>query len=73
MLPHIHVHRRSDNDRCMGGQKQGGQEVVGQPVSEFCQYVGGRRGNHQGFGRLRFANVLYGGVEIALFAARRGP
>ncbi len=53
----------------MGGEIQGGQEVVGQPMSEFSQHIGGCRGNHQGFCRLRFANVLDGGVEIGLSAA----
>ncbi len=66
MLPHIHVHRRSNNDRRVGGQKQGGEEIVGQAVGELRQDVGGRRRNDQGFGRLGFANVLDGGVEIAL-------
>ena len=65
MLPHIDVHRRSNNDRRAGGQKQGGQEVVGQAVSELCQDVRGRRRHDQGFGGLGFPNVLNGGVEIA--------
>ena len=58
VIPHVHVHCGSDEDRRVRGQIHGGEEIVGDAVSEFGQDVGGGRRDDQRVGPLRFADVL---------------
>ena len=58
MLPHVHVHRRSHQNRRRRGQVHGGQKIVGDAVRKLGQNVGGRRSNDQRIGPLRLADVL---------------
>ncbi len=41
--PHLPVHRRGDDDGAGRGEVAGGQQVVGEPLGEPGQRVGGRR------------------------------
>src|SRR6185436_5241973 len=43
VLPHVVVHRGRDDHRAAGGQRGGGDEVVGQAGGELGQRVGRRR------------------------------
>ena len=47
MVPHVDVHRRSDDDGRSRREIQGGQEIVGDASREFGQGVGGGRGDHE--------------------------
>ena len=58
VVPHIHVHRGSHQDRRLCGQVHCGEEVVGDAVGEFGQDVGRGRSNDQRIGPLRLADVL---------------
>jgi hypothetical protein len=58
VLPHVHIHGRGNQHRRLGGQVQGGEEIVGDAVSKFGQDIGRRRGYHQGVGPLRLADML---------------
>ena len=62
----IYVHRGSDDDRCGGREVERGQEITGNPLREFRQYVGGRRRDHECVDGLCNRNVLYGGVDVGL-------
>lgn len=39
--PHFAVHGRGDEERCGGGQGDGGEGVVGEAVGEFGEDIGG--------------------------------
>ena len=69
MVPHVHVHRGSDQHRRIGGQVHGGQKIVGDAVRKFGQDVGGGRRDHQRLGPLRLADVLDGGIVGAFGGA----
>jgi hypothetical protein len=58
MLPHIHVHGRSHQNRRLRGQVHGGQEVVGDAVGEFGQDVGRGGSNDERVGPLRLGDML---------------
>ncbi len=42
MLPHPHVHRRRGEHPFVGGEKEGGREVVGDPRRHLGEEIGGR-------------------------------
>ena len=47
-VPHLPVHRRREHQRRGRRQAQGGEEIVGEPVGEPREHVGGgRRDEHQ--------------------------
>ena len=50
VLPHPHVHRRRGEHRLVGGEQQGGGEIVGDPRRHLRQQVGGRRADHDQVG-----------------------
>jgi len=52
MVPHVHVHRRRDDDGCSRRQKHGRKEVICQPVSEPGEEVGGGRSDDDDLGPL---------------------
>ena len=53
VFPHPHVHRGHDNDRLVGGEQQGGGEIVGDPGAHLRQQVGcgGADDDEVGFAR----------------------
>ena len=64
VAPHGLVHRRGQGHRRVGGQHQGGQQIVGHALGEARQQVGGGRGDqHQvgPFGQLDVAHRRLGG------------
>ena len=59
VAPHGLVHGRGDGDGGVGGQYQGGQQVIGDALGQACDQVGGgRRDQHQvgPFGQLDMAH-----------------
>ena len=68
MLPHIRIHRGSDQDRRGCGQEHGSEEVVSDAVRVFGQDVGCGRSDDHRIGPLRLADVLDGGV-VGAFGA----
>jgi len=80
--PHLDVHRRSQQRGAAGGQRQGGEQVVGQAVGQLGQRVGGSRGDDQQVGGLGQADVddvggqdtvlAHGGVQRAPQAGENG-
>ncbi|MCY1280381.1 hypothetical protein D9M69_359920 [compost metagenome] len=61
VAPHRLVHRRGEGDHGVGGQHQGGQQVVGLALGEACQQVGGGRGDQHQVGPARQLDVAHGG------------
>ena len=70
MLPHIHVHRRSNNHRSFGRKVQRGEKVVGDALCKLGDRIGRRRSYQQRVNRLRHRNVLHRGVEVRAVVAR---
>ncbi|MNC54437.1 hypothetical protein D3C75_1039210 [compost metagenome] len=52
IAPHGLVHRRRDGHGSVGGQHQGGQQVVGDALGHTRQQVGGGRGDQYQIGPL---------------------
>ena len=71
VLPHVHVHRRSDDHRRLGRKVQRRQKVVGDALRELGNRVGRCRRHQQRVNRLRHRDVLDRGVEVRLFRRRR--
>ena len=71
MIPHVHVHRRSDDDRSRGREIKRGEKVAGDALREVRQNVGSGGSNQQSINRLRDGNVLDGGIDIGERALRR--
>ena len=69
MLPHIHVHRRSNNDRSGGREIKRGEKIVGDALREFGQNVGGCGSHDQCVDRLRNRNMFDRRVDVGLFRA----
>ena len=72
VVPHIDVHRRSNDDGRGGGEDHGGEEVVGEAVGHFGEDVGGGGGDDEGVGGLRSVDVLDCGEGVALGGSRVG-
>ena len=60
----MRVHRRRDQDRLVGGEQDGGGEIVGVAARHFRQQIGRRRRDHDEVGIARQANMA--DVEFAL-------
>jgi hypothetical protein len=58
VVPHIHVHRRRDDDRRGGDEEHGRQKVVGEAVRHLGQHVRGGRSDDDSIGGLRTGDVL---------------
>ncbi len=58
MLPHVHIHGWSHQDRGARCQIHRAQEIVGDAVGEFGQNVCSGRSHHQSIRRQRFVDVL---------------
>ena len=66
MIPHVDVHRRSDDDGCGGREVERGQEITGNPLRKLRQYVGGRRRDHECIDRLCNRNMFDSGIDVGL-------
>ncbi len=66
VVPHVHIHRRSNQDRSLRGQVHRGQKIVGDAMGEFGKDIGRRRSNNKRLGPLRLADVLDGRIVCAL-------
>ena len=66
MIPHVDVHRRSDDDGRGGREIERGQEIAGNALREVRENVGGGGSDDQRIDRLRDRDVLDGGVDIRL-------
>jgi hypothetical protein len=64
MIPHVDVHRRSNDNRSGRGEIKRGKEVAGNALREMRQNISSGGSNQQGVNRLRDGNVLDGGVDI---------
>ena len=53
MLPHIHVHRRSKDDRSFGCEIKRAEEVVGNALRKLCNSVSRGRSHQQTVNGLR--------------------
>ena len=58
MLPHVHVHRRSNKNRRARGEIHRRQKIVGDTLRKFRQNIGGRRSDNQRLSPLRFTDVF---------------
>jgi competence protein ComEC len=47
MLPHVAIHRRRNQQRRTRRQSDGGQRIIGKPMRECGEHVGGRRRDQQ--------------------------
>eukprot|EP01132_Coremiostelium_polycephalum_P020831 gene20832-biopygen11637 len=61
VAPHGLVHGRGDRDGGVGGQYQGGQQVVGNALGQAGDQVGGGRGDQHQVGPLGQLDVAHGG------------
>ena len=66
MVPHVDVHRRSNDNRRCGRQIQRRQKIVGDTVGELRDDVGGGRSNEQQIDRRRERDVLDIGIHAGL-------
>ena len=66
VLEHLRVHRRRDQHRRARRRVQRRQEIVGDPVGELADEVGGGRGDEQQIDRRRERDVLDVGVHPRL-------
>ena len=64
MLPHVHMHRGSDDHWRCCCEKHRRQEIVGDAARKFGQYVGRRRRDDQGVDALRHSDVFDGAVNV---------
>ena len=72
MVPHVHVHRRGDDDGRGGGEEHGGEKVVGEAVGHFGENVRGGGRDDDSVGGLRLGDVL--DLAFIVEAGRRaGP
>jgi hypothetical protein len=71
MVPHVHVHRRRDDDRGGAGQIERSQKIVGDTPREFGEDVGGGWRDEQQVRSLRHGDVFDGAFQIG-FAAGLG-
>ena len=71
VVPHVDVHRGGDDDGGGGGEVEGGEEVVGDALGEFCEGGGGGWGYDEGAGGLGLGYVLDGGVLVGGVAVGR--
>ncbi|MNN31793.1 hypothetical protein D3C81_1454940 [compost metagenome] len=60
VAPHRLVHRRGQRHRRVGGQHQGGQQVVGAALGQARQQVGGGRGDQHQVGPAGQLDVAHG-------------
>jgi hypothetical protein len=61
VAPHRLVHRRGQGNRRIGGQHQGGQQVVGDALGQARDQVGGGRGDEDQVGPARQLDMAHGG------------
>ena len=64
MVPHVHVHRRSHNDRRCRGKVQRGQKVSGHSLREVGKNISSSWGYHERIDRLRDRDVFDGRVDV---------
>ncbi len=57
MRPHDPVHRRSEEEGGLGGENEGGREIVGKPVGEAGEEMGARGGDDDDLGPTRKLDV----------------
>ena len=65
MIPHVDVHRRSDDDRRGGGEIKRAEKIVADAAAEFGDDVGSGRRNQQQIRALRDSDVFDGTFELA--------
>jgi len=77
-FPHPHIHRRSHQDRLVGGEQCGGSEIARQAVRHFGHQVGGGRRHHHQIGAARQLDMPHLGfigeaekIAIDFFAGQR--
>ena len=70
VIPHVHIHRRSDHDRSCASQIQGGEKIIGDAARKFRNDVGRGGGYEKKVRALRDGNMLDGAFEIGLAAGR---
>ena len=73
VFQHVGVHGRSHQLGAGGGQRHGGQHIIGQAVGQLGQHVGGGRGDqHQvgGVGQRHMGHVV---LEIAVKGVHDAP
>ena len=71
MIPHVHVHRRSNHDRSSGREIKRGEKIAGDALRKVRQNIGSGGSNQQSVNRLRDRDVLDGGIDIRSRALRR--
>src|SRR5215470_1663710 len=64
MIPHVDVHRGSENDWSRGGEIQRRKEIVGDAAGKFRETIRGGRGDKKQISPLSDCNVLNGAFEI---------
>src|SRR5438067_1619992 len=72
VIPHVHIHRRSDDYWRGAGQVQRGEKIIGDATGEFRHDVGGGRRYQKKIRALRDRDVLDGAFKVG-FAAGRVP
>ena len=68
VIPHVHIHGRSDHDRSRTSQIEGGEKIVRNAMREFGNDVRRSRGYQKKVGALRHRNVFNGAFEIGASA-----
>src|SRR4051794_32925624 len=71
MVPHVHVHCGSHDDRSGSRQIKSCQEVWSNALRKFGEHIGRSRNYYEGVDGLRNRDVLYGRVDIRLLVSSR--
>jgi hypothetical protein len=66
MRPHLLIHRRCHDQRRRGGQAEGGQQVIGQPMGEAGDEIRRGRGDYDPPGPARQLNMPHAGLGLII-------
>ena len=64
VLPHVDVHRGSDDDRSLRGEIKSPEEIFGDPVSELSENVCRCGSDEQQINALRDGDVFDGALDV---------
>ena len=64
MLPHVHIHRGSNNHGSFRGEIQRGEKIVGDSVRKFSENVGSGGRDEQKIDALRDGDMFDGAFDV---------
>ena len=66
VVPHVDIHRGSDNDRSCRGEIERGEKIVGDALGEFRENIGCRGGDEKKVSTLSHRDVLDGALHVGV-------